>query len=292
MRQAGPVFVLCTARTGSTLLRFLLDAHPDLACPPETGIPRLGLRLAGTWSLLGGAPLQPDRNGEFPELPRPLAAGVRDALGQLMSQHLARRGKAVFCDKNLLTAPYASLLMQLFPEARFICLYRHPMDMIASGIEACPWGLTGFGFEPYAAADPGNDVLALARYWADQTGRILATEKKWRGNSMRVRYEDMAEDPEAVAGEMFGFLGVPPAPGIAARCFAPERERDGPGDFKIWNTSRISGDSVGRGWSISADQIEPAVRGAVNALADELGYIRVDGSWSVADAPRDPRVPH
>ena len=25
--------------------------------------------------------------------------------------------------------------------AKFICLHRHPMDVIASGIEACPWGL-------------------------------------------------------------------------------------------------------------------------------------------------------
>jgi len=31
-----PVFVLCNGGSGSTLLRFVLDAHPDLACPPET----------------------------------------------------------------------------------------------------------------------------------------------------------------------------------------------------------------------------------------------------------------
>ena len=37
--SADPVFVLCGGRTGSTLLRFLLDAHPDLACPPETNVP-------------------------------------------------------------------------------------------------------------------------------------------------------------------------------------------------------------------------------------------------------------
>jgi len=38
---ADPVFVLCNGRSGSTLLRFLLDAHPDLACPPETNLPSL-----------------------------------------------------------------------------------------------------------------------------------------------------------------------------------------------------------------------------------------------------------
>ena len=31
-----PVFVLCNGRSGSTLLRFLPDAHPELTCPPET----------------------------------------------------------------------------------------------------------------------------------------------------------------------------------------------------------------------------------------------------------------
>ena len=42
-----PVFVLCAARSGSTLLRFVLDAHPDLACPPETNVPALCGQLAG-----------------------------------------------------------------------------------------------------------------------------------------------------------------------------------------------------------------------------------------------------
>src|SRR6202035_2611623 len=37
-RCGAPVFVLCMGRSGSTLLRFLLDAHPELACPPETSL--------------------------------------------------------------------------------------------------------------------------------------------------------------------------------------------------------------------------------------------------------------
>src|SRR6516162_5977967 len=38
---ADPVFVLCNGRSGPTLLRFVLDAHPDLACPPETNLSRV-----------------------------------------------------------------------------------------------------------------------------------------------------------------------------------------------------------------------------------------------------------
>ncbi|MHB8505898.1 MAG: sulfotransferase, partial [Acidimicrobiales bacterium] len=33
---AGPGFVVCTARSGSTLLRWLIDSHPEVACPSET----------------------------------------------------------------------------------------------------------------------------------------------------------------------------------------------------------------------------------------------------------------
>ena len=47
-----PVFVLCAGRSGSTLLRFLLDAHPDLACPPETRLPWLARQLATALSLI------------------------------------------------------------------------------------------------------------------------------------------------------------------------------------------------------------------------------------------------
>ena len=90
------------------MLRFLLDAHPELACPPETNLPGLCVQLATVWSLIEGAPL----------------------------------------------------LARVYPQARFVCMYRHPMDVIASGVEACPWGLGGYGFDPYIAATPGNVVIA------------------------------------------------------------------------------------------------------------------------------------
>src|SRR5215471_6596784 len=285
-----PVFVLCTSRSGSTLLRFVLDAHPDLACPPEMKLPNVLAQLARLWSAteaLGGTA---DANGG-PGISDTAAAGIRQTVDLMIGPYLARRGKKRYCDKNLGTEPYAEALLAVYPEAKFICLYRHPMDMIASGVEACPWGLSQYGFEPYVAHAPGNSVVALARYWADHVGAILAVEDKFPGKCHRVRYEDLVADPEAVAAGIFGFLGLPSVPGISALAFSRERERTGPGDFKIWNTSRITDDSVGRGWSVPADLIPAPLTATINGLVERLGYVRVDANWGTVRKPSDLRLP-
>jgi hypothetical protein len=181
--------------------------------------------------------------------------------------------------------------MGVYPEAKFICLHRHPMDVIASGIEACPWGLGNYGFEPYVAGAPGNSVLALARYWADHTAAILAVEDKFPGSCHRIRYEDLVADPDTVAEQIFEFLGLPPVAGISALCFSRERERFGAGDFKIWNTSQITGDSVGQGWQVPADLIPAPLIEAINNLAGQLGYVRIDENWGATARPTDLRVP-
>lgn len=285
-----PVFVLCAGRSGSTLLRFLLDAHPDLACPPETNLPSLCAQLATVWSLIEGAPLSANRGDEPPVIPETAIAGIRHTMDLMVGSYLARRGKRRYCDKSLGTARFAELLNRVYPEAKFLCLYRHPMDVIASGIEACPWGLNGYGFDPYIAGTPGNAVFALSRFWADNAAEIIAAEERFPEACHRVRYEDMVTDPEDTAQRIFSFLGVAAVPGISDRCFTPDRERFGPADYKIWHTSGITTGSVGRGWSIPMGMIAPQVLEQVNELTRKLDYVPVDDQWGTARVPADLRI--
>jgi Sulfotransferase family len=287
---ADPVFVLCAARSGSTLLRFVLDAHPELACPPETNVPALCGQLATVWSLIEGAPLSPNRGDEPPDIPDAAITGVRETMDRMVGSYLARRGKTRYCDKTLGTARFAYLMRRIWPEARFICLFRHPMDVIASGAEACPWGVSGYGFDPYIAETPGNMVFSLARFWADNAGAILAAQEQYPQACFRVRYEDLVSDTQSVADQVFGFLGVHPVPDIGRRMFAPERERSGPADYKIWHTSQVTTVSVGRGWTVPAGLISPQVREAVNDLCGKLDYLPVDDDWGTADRPADLRL--
>jgi len=289
--SSDPVFVLCAGRSGSTLLRFVLDAHPDLACPPETNVPALCGQLANVWALIEGAPLSANRGDEPPEIPDSVIAGVRETMDRMVGSYLERRGKQRYCDKSLGTARYAYLMSRLWPEAKFICLVRHPMDVIASGIEACPWGLGGYGFDPYISETPSNSVFALARFWVENVSTIMAAEQEYAERCHRVRYEDLVSDPQATADALFEFLGVAPEPGIAEKIFDAERERFGPADYKIWNTSEITTDSVGRGWTVPAGLIGPQFLEAMNELCGRLGYQAVDDQWGTANRPDDLRVP-
>jgi Sulfotransferase family len=289
--SADPVFVLCMGRSGSTLLRFLLDAHPDLACPPETRMPAMCAQIATVWSQIAGAPLPKERGAALPAIPEAALAGIRMTMNLMVGPYLAQRGKRRYCDKSLGAAEHMEVLRSIFPGAKFLCLYRHPMDVIASGIEACPWGLNGFGFDGYAAVSPGNAVRALAQFWGDNAAMILAAEEKLGEAGHRVRYEDVVADPEGVADGIFRFLGVRPAPGISSACFAHERERLGPGDYKIWQTTKITSDSVGRGWSIPADMMGAPMMATINDLIDKLGYARIDRNWGIAAVAPDLRQP-
>ena len=254
-QRPDPVFVLCMGRSGSTLLRLILDAHPELACPPETNLPALCGQLAVVWSLIEGAPLSEVRGDTPPVVPDAAIAGVRHTIDAMTGSYLRRRGKKRFCDKSLGAARYAELLLRVYPEAKFLCLYRHPMDVISSGLDACPWGLNGYGFDAYIGGSPGNAVLALARFWLENAQAIAEAEENCPAHCHRVRYEDLAESPAQTANAIFDFIGVPGVPDIEERVYTADHERFGPGDHKIWHTSRITSGSVGRSESVPAGLI-------------------------------------
>jgi hypothetical protein len=290
-RPVDPVFVLCMGRSGSTLLRLILDTHPDLACPPETNIPALCSQLAVVWSLIEGAPLALQRGDAPPAIPDAAIAGIRQTMDLMTAPYLSRRGKKLYCDKSLCTARHVELLTRIYPNAKFICLYRHAMDMISSGLDACPWGLNGYGFDQYIAGSPGNAVMALARYWHDEAQQIAAFEEKQPSKCHRVRYEDMVREPERIAAGIFDFIGVEPVPGIAQTVFAREHERFGPADHKIWHTAEISPASIGRSDSVPSGLIPPAVMESINELLGKIGYVCVDEKWGTADMPASLLVP-
>ncbi|MBV9380129.1 MAG: sulfotransferase [Streptosporangiaceae bacterium] len=287
----SPVFILTASRSGSTLLRFILDSHPDFACPPETGVPAACAQLARAWGVLENA-----GSGELRLLTGPLvlsprvAAAVRAAIDDAYGDYLRARGKPRWCDKSLDAYQFADVLAQVYPDAKFIVLTRHCMDVVASGVEICPWGVSRFGFDPYVAQNPGNSVAAIGSYWLACTQATLAFAEKHPDSCLRVRYEDLVTAPEETAAAIFSFLGAAQAPGIADAAFRTPHEADGPGDEKIWFTSGVSEDSVGRGYVVPAAALPPPLREPINKTLAKLDYRTIGDDWNAAVGPSDPRA--
>jgi hypothetical protein len=287
----APVFVLSGARSGSTLVRYILDAHADLACPEETTIPHACLQLAGVWGAILGTPLPSGPSVNVAAIPDPVIAEVRRVVDSMIESYLARRGKRRFCEKSIGAAMFADLLMRLYPDAKFICLVRHSMDFIKSALDASPWGLLSFGFDKYATAGAGNMVCSLGQYWIDHTNEIMKVARRYPQDSYILRYEDLVNAPERVAGNVFAFLGVTQQPGISHQCLDARRERLGAGDHKLWWTSEISTKPVGQGQVVPPRLLTPQVRHRMNMLLSQLSYLLVERDWGTADGPTDPRVP-
>jgi protein-tyrosine sulfotransferase len=295
-----PVFIVTAARSGSTLLRFILDSHPDLACPPESDIARACAYLASSWNVIGAATAGRGGTAEarVPAgalSPRALAA-LREAADAVLGGYLHSTGKRQVCDKSLSTVYYLGLMAQIYPEAKFICLYRHCMDVIASYVAAMPWGLSPAAtpqpeFLPmhgHVAGHPGNSVAAVAGYWLDCVQRAAEFESIHPGRCHRIRYEDLVADPEAVTAAMLAFLGVSQQPGITEACFRAAHD-PGPSDFKIWHTSGIRQDAVGSGVVVPAARLPGPARAGVNEMLSALGYRIVDDYWNAARHGQDPR---
>lgn len=287
---SDPVFILTASRSGSTLLRFILDSHPELACPPETGIASACASLARSWDLLDSANSGSRPANEEGTLPEDAAVAIRDAANRAFGSSLRRSGKRRWCDKSLDASDFADLLTQVYPEARFICLYRHCMDVIASGVEACPWGLHRFGFDLFAAQNPGNSVAAIASYWVATNQMITKFEASHPEKCHRVRYEDLVTAPEETTAAIFSFLGLAQAPGITRSCFQVGHDSHGPGDEKIWFTSGVTSGSLGRGVRVPAAAIPPPLMQAVNETLEQLDFRLIDEQWNAVTGEVDPRA--
>jgi hypothetical protein len=286
----SPVFVLTSSRSGSTLLRFILDSHPELACPPETTVASSCASLLRSWAILEEAGSEGRPLTDTADVPPAGIAVVQSAIDGLFSSYLRRRGKQRWCDKSLDSHMHADLLAQAYPQAKFICLYRHCMDVIASGTEACPWGLHRFGFDPFVAQYPGNSVAAIGAYWMSCAQEILKFEEGHPASCHRIRYEDLVTAPEETVSAMFGFLGVAQVPGITRECFKIPHESNGPGDEKIWFTDQVTPTALGRGVRVPAGALPPPMLDEINEALAKLDYRQVGPEWNDAMGPFDPRA--
>jgi hypothetical protein len=269
----APIFGLCCARSGSTLLRYVLDTHPDIVAPPELHLLVAARQLAWVFEHTAKIPGAEDPPGD---VTRVATTRARETLAAIMREHAARAGKTLWAEKSVSSLDCLETLEAVFPDARLIYLYRQAPDVMASCAQAAQRRQGTFGFEPYVARTPGNVVDGLADYWLDKTRRALDGEIRLANPRMRLRYEDLVREPLATLTRLFGFLDLPLPAGMLDSVFSTPHVV-GPGDSKILSTARIHADSIGHGARLAMATLSAERRHEIDALHERLGYPPLGG---------------
>jgi hypothetical protein len=200
---APPIFLVGVYGSGTTLLRYVVDSHSRIACPPESEF------LAALRPLLGERPLAGLAGMGFGE--EHAVAKVRELALYFFGSYAASWGKPRWADKTPAYVDHLDFLHRLFPEARFAHLHRHGLDQAHSFTR----GGTLERPELAAHARVGEDPrLASVRYWRAKSERILDFEARHPDACHRLGYEELCRDPEATLRLLFTFLDEPWEPGV------------------------------------------------------------------------------
>ncbi|ROO89958.1 sulfotransferase family protein [Actinocorallia herbida] len=175
-----PVFLLSSVRSGSTLLRMMLDSHPRVHAPHEMHLRRMGVELKSP-----------------PVRMATEASGLsRTDLEHLLwdrvlHREMVRHGKDVLVEKTPSNVFGWWRIQQCWPDARWIFLIRHPVSIARSWHEADPEERTWEKTVPH-------------------TLRFMEAVERCRTRlpGPTVRYEDLVADPEKVTRGLCDELGL------------------------------------------------------------------------------------
>lgn len=261
----SPFFVVGCPRSGTTLMRVMLDSHPRLAVPREThfvvGLAIRNRRRRVTvddiidnprFSELGLAPdvvreaVARDQPADYPGL-----------VASVFQAYAAAHGKVRWGDKTPGYLAYMPLLLGMYPEARFVHMIRDGREVAASLAEQA-WG--------------PRTAIGGAFWWRRKVrdgraaGRMLPP-----GAYTEVRLDELIADPERQLRRVCDFLSedyTPEmleypekmrAPGMHHPIHGRHLERLPTADLRDWRAGRSE---------LEQHAIETVCRGQLQ----ELGY--------------------
>lgn len=245
-----PVFVGACPRSGTTLLRSMLDSHPALAMPRESRFlvdawqqrDRFGdlsdaanRRRFAEWIFRNKA-TRPGRFGTDPDEAIERLVAAPPTLGSLSGTpfvlYAERHGKARWGDKRPHYAQQIPALFAMFPDAQFINVVRDP--------RACAASIRKLGWF-------GGDVALAAELWGRARRAVDACRGRLaRDQFLEIRYEDLVTDPGGTLETICGFLGLPASE--IPRMLDFHRDTDVPENRFHWRVSQPVTQAAVRGW--------------------------------------------
>lgn len=236
-----PFFIVGTERSGSNLLRLMLQAHSQIAVPHPPHFMKNLAHLEPAYGDLGDDAnlrlliddclrylrLHPyrwelaiDTDIVLPHLPFRSLLGVQAAIYQVYCESC---GKTRWGCKSTFSVRHLHEIGEAFPTARFVHLVRDPRDVVASSINS------NFNhFHPYY----------IAALWESE--QLLAVNGRRKlGNRLHVlEYEELIRDPERQLHTLCEFLCIPFEVDMLTPHLSQEAQRSGSLSRSWRNTSK------------------------------------------------------
>lgn len=208
---APPVIVLGVRRSGTTLLRVMLDRSSELAVPDESYfVPQLATRHRGRVDRarflddLARVPTLHEWGITASDVAPRLVDGMPPgaAIGAVFETYAASRGKPRWGDKTPLYMQYLPVLERLFPAARYVHLVRDGRDAALSFLEV-PGGIM-----TEAWGHP-RDAAGFALMWRTEVDAARALGARvGPGRYLELRYEALVSAPEETLRGVCAFVDL------------------------------------------------------------------------------------
>jgi hypothetical protein len=284
-----PLFVLGVSRSGTTLLRVILDRSPGIAIPDESFfVPLLARRHRGkidagrflddvaripsirSWGLTAEMIEPRVRSGS--------TAG--EAIGAIFETYAAKAGKPRWGDKTPMYMRHLPLLERLFPDAQYIHLVRDGRNAALSFLEMPEGTFTRTWAHPSTPSE-------FACLWRREVAEARALGGRVGPDRyLEVRYEALVAGPEETVASLCAFTELPFEPRMLEYSRAvdvsekPHQQRllqPPTADVRRWQVDMEPGD-IRRFEEIAGD------------LLAELGYELRYRSRGARGSPRLPRA--
>jgi Sulfotransferase family len=212
-----PLVLLGVSRSGTTLLRVILDRSPGIAIPDESFfVPLLARRHRGPVDVsrflddLSRIPALAEWGLTPAEVAPHLRPGMAPgaAIAAIFEAYAAKAGKPRWGDKTPMYMRHLELLERLFPDAQYAHLVRDGRDAALSFLRMPEGTFTRTWAHPRSPAE----FACLWRVEVEGARRLGARVGPAR--YLEVRYEELVSDPEATVRTICAFADLPYEPAM------------------------------------------------------------------------------